>query len=361
MMGEAAHLAGVSLTVLATSPDDSAIAMCDHFIVGAATDSQSLEQLAERVQVITFDHELIDLEQIDALESRGVVVRPNAHALQFAVDKAHQRTEFERAGVAVPRFTVIRSAKDPALEHFLGEFDHVVVKAARGGYDGRGVLFPTDHDEARSFVDALGRDGDVVVEQRLTLLGELAQVIVRGVDGDCVAYPLVSTTQSAGMCIEVVFPADVDDETARSAERIGREIAELIGAVGIVAVELFLTDHGLLVNEIALRPHNTGHWTIEGAATSQFTNHLRAVIGAPLGPAHALVKAAVMVNVVGADAPGSLGAAMGVEGAHVHDYGKSWRPGRKLGHVTVVGDDLGAAHVRAWESARAYGTRTREE
>jgi len=136
--------------------------------------------------------------------------------------------------------------------------------------------------------------------------------------------------------------------------------SRIVEAVGVVAVELFHTRDGLVINEIALRPHNTGHWTIEGALTSQFTNHLLAVRGAPLGPADAIVKAAAMVNVVGGEAPGSLHNAQLVIGAHVHDYGKSWRPGRKLGHVTVVGDDLADAHVRAWESARAYGTRTQE-
>ena len=148
--------------------------------------------------------------------------------------------------------------------------------------------------------------------------------------------------------------------TRLEADRLGRKIANLVGAVGVLAVEFFVSDRGLVVNEIALRPHNTGHWTIEGARTSQFANHLLAVSGRALGSTEPLVAAAVMVNVVGADEPGSIDRASQVPGAHVHDYGKSWRSGRKLGHVTVVGDDAAAAHVRAWESARAYGTGTRE-
>jgi len=360
MMGEAAHGAAVELTVLAASPDDAAVDTCDHVMVGGATDRGALSRLNDAVDVMTFDHELLDLDQIASLESDGAVVRPNAHALSFSVDKAHQRREFKRAGLPVPEFVITRSADDPALAEFLARTTNVVVKASRGGYDGRGVLFPAGRDEALAMVADLGRHGEVLVEERLDLLDELAQVVVRAHDGSCVAYPLVRTVQSNAMCVEVTFPAPVEPSLAEEAERVARRIARIVEAVGVVAVELFHTRDGLVINEIALRPHNTGHWTIEGALTSQFTNHLLAVRGAPLGPADAIVKAAAMVNVVGGEAPGSLHNAQLVIGAHVHDYGKSWRPGRKLGHVTVVGDDLADAHVRAWESARAYGTRTQE-
>lgn len=360
MMGEASHDVHVTLTVLATSADDSATDTCDHYVIGTAQDPEALGVLAALVEVVTFDHELVDLDQIGALEATGVIVRPSAHALHFSVDKAHQRVEFARAGLAVPRFVTTRTSSNPAVERLLDEIDHVVVKAARGGYDGRGVLFPADHAEALTMIDDLARTGEVVVEERLALLGEFAQVVARGIDASCVAYPLVRTVQHDGMCVEVTFPAAVEDAVGVAAERVARDIAELIGAVGIVAVEFFLTEGGLVINEIALRPHNTGHWTIEGAATSQFANHLLAVSGATLGPSTAIVRAAAMVNVVGAETPGSIEAAAQVPGAHVHDYGKSWRPGRKLGHVTVVGDDLAAAHVTAWKSARAYGTSTQE-
>jgi 5-(carboxyamino)imidazole ribonucleotide synthase len=289
-----------------------------------------------------------------------VIVRPHAGALRYAVDKAHQRTRFARAGISVPRFLVVDSSSDPLLASFLDGVDLVVVKAARGGYDGRGVLFPASRDETLAMIDDLATSTTVVVEERLELLGELAQVVVRAVSGDCATYPLVATIQSKGMCVEVRYPAGVDAATSAEAERVAREIARLVDAVGVVAVEFFLTERGLFVNEIALRPHNSGHWTIEGAATSQFTNHLLAVSGRELGSTEAVECAAVMVNVVGAERPGSLLAASAVEGAHVHDYGKSWRRGRKLGHVTVVGDDERAAHVTAWKSALAYGTNTRE-
>jgi 5-(carboxyamino)imidazole ribonucleotide synthase len=360
MMGEAAHGAGVILTVLATSSEDSAVETADVTIVGSPADATALDELATQVDVITFDHELVDLDQIAALEARGVVVRPGWRALRCAVDKGHQRRAFDAAGIPLPRFIVVTSSSDPMLKGFLDSVGPPVLKAARGGYDGRGVLFPLNRVETISMIDELAATSSVVVEERLNLRGELALVVVRGVNGEFKSYPLVSTVQSKGMCVEVRYPADVDESTALEATRLGRKIANLVGAVGVMAVEFFLGDHGLVVNEIALRPHNTGHWTIEGARTSQFTNHLLAVSGRDLGSTEAIVASAVMVNVVGADEPGSIEAAKSVAGAHVHDYGKSWRPGRKLGHVTVVGDDERAAHVTAWESAQAYGTRTRE-
>jgi 5-(carboxyamino)imidazole ribonucleotide synthase len=360
MMGEAARDADVTVTVLASSLDDSAVATSDAAIVGEATDMAALDQLCGAVDVVTFDHELVDLEQIAALEARGVVVRPSAHALKCAVDKGYQRRTFDGAGIAVPRFIVVSSATDPLLNGFLDSVGTPVVKSARGGYDGRGVRFPASRAEALDVIDEMTSFGSVVVEERLNLRAELALVAVRGVHGEYASYPLVTTVQSSGMCIEVRFPAAVDEGTAHEAQRLGRKIATLIDAVGVVAVEFFFTDRGLVVNEIALRPHNSGHWTIEGARTSQFTNHLLAVSGQKLQSTEPLASAVVMVNVVGGEEPSSLEAAEGVAGVHVHDYGKSWRPGRKLGHVTVVGDDTHAVHVTAWEGARAYGTGTRE-
>ncbi|MEO9180936.1 MAG: 5-(carboxyamino)imidazole ribonucleotide synthase [Acidimicrobiales bacterium] len=360
MMGEEAHAANVALSVLAASSDDSAVATSDEVIIGAPDDPAALDELARAVDVVTFDHELVDLDQIAVLEAAGVIVRPSARALLFGVDKAHQRRAFDAAGIAVPRFIVVRSNSDPLLKGFLDSVGTPVLKTARGGYDGRGVLFPSSRGETMALIEGLSAKGAVVIEERLHLRAELAQVVVRGVEGEFATYPLVTTVQSKGMCVEVRFPADVEQATALEAKLLSRKIATLMGAVGIIAIEFFLTDRGLVVNEVALRPHNSGHWTIEGAATSQFKNHLLAVSGRPLGSTEPVVGNAVMVNVVGSVVEGSLSAAEQVEGAHVHDYGKSWRPGRKLGHVTVVGDDAHADHVRAWESARAYGTRTRE-
>jgi 5-(carboxyamino)imidazole ribonucleotide synthase len=276
------------------------------------------------------------------------------------VDKAHQRTVFAAAGLPVPDFLVVDNADDPAIDTFVTEHPLPVVKAATGGYDGRGVLFPTAGDEARAMVASLTNRCTVVIEERVTLLLEVAQMVARGVDGTVSVYPLVTTVQRDGMCSEVQFPTDLEPALVAEADALTLRIAELVDLVGVMAVEYFVTPTGLVINELALRPHNSGHWTIEGCATSQFANHLLAVSGHSLGDATPVVPCAVMVNVVGAEQPGSLARAIEVAQAHVHDYGKSWRPQRKLGHVTVVGDDLDHARSIAWASAHAYGTSTQE-
>jgi 5-(carboxyamino)imidazole ribonucleotide synthase len=361
MMGEAAGELGLTLSVLATALDDSATTTIGDVVLGAATDIDAIRRLSERVEVITFDHELVDLEALEALEAEGVVLRPSAQALRFAVDKAFQRRAFRQNNLPVPRFLVVRSSLDERLSMFLDEIGNApVVKAARGGYDGRGVAFAKNREDSLALIDELARSGEVVVEERLDLRSEVAQLVARAADGELSFFPVVTTVQRDGMCAEVRYPNELDERTRAEAERLSTAVASLVRGVGIMAIEYFVTAEGLFINEVALRPHNSGHWSIEGATTSQFAQHLRCVSGLPLGPVEETSPYAVMVNVVGALAPGSLDAARQVEGVYVHDYGKSWRPGRKLGHVTALGDDPLGPHVRAWESARAYGTVTRE-
>jgi 5-(carboxyamino)imidazole ribonucleotide synthase len=357
MLGEAAPSAEVALTALCDRADDPAT-ITTTAIFGAPTSAASLRELAERSTAITFDHELVDLEVIESLERDGIVFRPSSSALRFSVDKGFQRTEFVAHGLPVPRFVVTSDGVDPDVEGFLESLpEPPVVKAARGGYDGRGVNFPHSTDEARAMIREMSRFGDVVVEERQHLLGEIAHIVVRGVDGTLVSYPPVTTTQVDGMCTETIMPARCTPEIAHDVERHSQAIAELVGAIGICAVEYFLTPAGVVINEIALRPHNTGHWSIEGTTHSQFENHLRAVSGRPPLSPEVLFEHSVMVNLVGGAAPSSLARAEEIEGAHVHDYQKEWRPGRKLGHVTVCGADADLAYVRAWESAVAYGSK----
>jgi len=361
MMGEAANDADVVVTVLANEMADAAVATCAGVVLGRASDPVALRRLAADVDVITFDHELVDLDVLRQLEVEGVVLRPSSAALRFAVDKGFQRRSFERAGIPVPRFLVVSSSNDERLAAFLDELDTPpVVKASTGGYDGRGVSFPDSRDEALAHIATMSEFGEVVVEERLILRGEVAQLVARALEGTLVFYPVVTTMQREGMCVEVRFPSQLGDELLSSARKLSELVATLVGGVGILAIEYFITDEGLVVNEVALRPHNAGHWTIEGASTSQFTQHLRAVSGQDLEEVATLANHAVMVNVIGADEPGSLDGARSVEGVFVHDYGKTWRPGRKLGHVTALGDEAASAHVRAWKSALAYGTSTRE-
>lgn len=361
MMGEAAGALDLELTVLATSPEDSAASTCDHVLLGAATEEEALVRLAEVVDVITFDHELVDLGVLSALQAKGVLLRPSPSSLRYSVDKAFQRRAFFEHGLPVPRFLVVESSSDERLAPFLDQLaGPPVVKASRGGYDGRGVVAAATREEAIAAIDEMAERGEVLVEETMNLTSEVAQLVARSADGALVTYPVVTTVQRSGMCAEVRFPSTLDATLRERAEELSLEIARLVKGVGVMAVEYFVTDEGLFINEIALRPHNSGHWTIEGASTSQFAQHLRAVSGQPLDEVQALRPFAVMVNVVGADQPGSVSAAREVEGIFVHDYGKSWRPGRKLGHVTALGDEATSPHVRAWEGARAYGTVTQE-
>lgn len=368
MMGEARDEAGVEVVVLAASAEDAAIATCDETVVGAPTNLTALENLAAQCDVLTFDHELVDLDQLATLEERGVVLRPGPGALRFAVDKAFQRRELVKAGLPVPRFVVVDKQTvdrgDDQGDDRAGELKDLladlstppVIKTARGGYDGRGVAFPSTMDEARELIGAWRARGEVVVEERLELRAEVAQLVARDVAGRLALYPVVDTLQQAGMCVEVRYPSSLAPTVLHEITRLTTQLGELIAGVGVLAVEYFLTDAGVCINEVALRPHNTGHWTIEGTTTSQFAQHLRAVAGFELGPVTPLAPYAVMVNVVGGEHPSTPEAARQVAGVAVHDYGKSWRPGRKLGHVTALGADPESAHVRAWAGAKAYGT-----
>ncbi|HTT59268.1 MAG TPA: 5-(carboxyamino)imidazole ribonucleotide synthase [Acidimicrobiales bacterium] len=361
MMGESARDLGLSLSVLANSPDESATTSIDDVVLGSASSVESLRELAQRVDVITFDHELVDLEVLEALEADEVILRPGSRALRFAVDKAFQRRAFFDSGLPVPRFLVVRSSRDDALAGFLDELgDACVIKASRGGYDGRGVGFPATRHEALSLIDEFAVSGDVLVEERLALRGEVAQLVARASDGQTILYPVVATLQRAGMCAEVRYPSELNEPELIEVQRLSERVAALVENVGIMAIEYFVTAQGVLINEVALRPHNSGHWTIEGTTTSQFAQHLRAVSGLPLGEVIPTSAFAVMVNVVGAESPGSREAAQGVHGVFVHDYAKSWRPGRKLGHVTALGEEPEGPRVRAWQSAHAYGTQTQE-
>jgi 5-(carboxyamino)imidazole ribonucleotide synthase len=362
MMGEAAESVNVELHVLATSMDDCAVTTCHEASVGDAKDASALAQFGASVDVVTFDHELVDLEQIAELEKSGVVVRPSSNSLRYSVNKAFQRQEFKNAGLPVPKFLVVSSIEDSALNAFLDELGtEPVVKASHGGYDGRGVLFPENRDETFTAIKKLSKDGPVLIEERLELEGEVAQLIARDVNGKLAVYPLVTTVQRDGMCIEVRYPSHASDDFDTQAKLLGEQIAQLMDVVGIFAIEFFVTEQGLVINEVALRPHNSGHWTIEGTETSQFQNHLLAVSGQELGPIETTGNYAVMVNIIGGDAAPTPEKAAAIEDVHVHDYAKEWKPDRKLGHITVIGHLQMQTLMTGWAAATAYGTKVVEE
>jgi len=355
MMAHAAIPLNIELILLAERADDGAAKVVPEFIVGSPDDYQKLRELADRVDVITFDHELVDPEYLAMLERDGVQVWPSSATMALAQNKRRQRAELEAAGFPGPIFMDIDSFNDI---HVFGEANGwpIVLKASRGGYDGRGVWVVSEEAGAlRVWNDAQEHGTILLAEQWLALDRELAVLVARRPSGETVVYPAVETVQRDGICNELRVPMIADHEFAAAAEIIARQIAGHIQSVGILAVEFFVSDNRLLVNELAPRPHNSGHWTIEGAETSQFEQHLRAVLDLPLGGTGLMGEAVATVNVLGpadgSDPLDRLDDALAIHGAHVHFYGKSARAGRKLGHVTVVGKDAGDVLARANQAA----------
>jgi 5-(carboxyamino)imidazole ribonucleotide synthase len=361
MAGEAASALGLSIVVLAEHPDDAACEVAGEVVLGSPFVAADLRAIAGRCDVLTFDHEQVDLDMVAELAAQGAVVRPGADTLELAVDKARMRTVLDDAGVPVPAYLVVDEG--PGAADAVASFaaDHgwpVMVKAARGGYDGKGVWPVADRAQAAAVV--AGVAGRIVVEELLPLDAELAVMVARRPSGASAAWPAVETAQVGGVCREVLVPGRLHAGVLEAASSLGQKVGEIAGGVGVMAVELFWSGGRLLVNEVATRPHNSGHWTMEGAVTSQFENHVRAVLDLPLGstaPQHPQVASVnIFGGADGADPARLLARGLAVEGAHVHLYGKSARPGRKLGHVTVCGNEAEVVRSRAWSAALALGT-----
>ena len=341
MTHQAAIGLGVELHVLADGDGDSAVRAGAAYTIGSAASLDDLRALADGADVLTFDHEGVPPEHLAALEAEGVRLAPGAAAKLLAQDKLVARERLRELGFPVPPFALARTRAD--VEAFGAVHGWpLIAKAPRGGYDGRGVQVLGEPCEP---------EAPLLLEPRLKLGCELAVLVARRPSGAAVAYPVVETIQRDGMCREVLVPAPVRPELAAEASELALRLVEAIGATGVIAVELFVTRDGLLVNELALRPHNSGHYTIEGCVTSQFEQHLRAVLDLPLGSPSLSAPAVATVNVVGpadgSDPAERLAGALAVPGAHVHLYGKAARAGRKLGHVTACDDDVERARATA--------------
>jgi 5-(carboxyamino)imidazole ribonucleotide synthase len=359
MCAQAAISLDVGVRLLAESPLDGAAQVTPGAIIGSPFDPAALARLAEACDVMTFDHELVAADAVAALEARGTVARPPARALAIAQDKLAQRGMLAGLGLPQPAFRPLEGDRlaermaDAAAEWGWP----VVVKSARGGYDGRGVWFVEGPEAAADLADRLGDAGPVLVEEHVALESELAAVVVRRPGGETVTYPVVGMVMSEGICRELTVPASVPNEVAADAIRYVGAVAAAVDVVGILALELFRTADGLLCNEIAVRPHNSAHFTLGGCVTSQFENHLRAVLDLPLGDTSAVAPAIATVNVIAADradervATERLTAALAVPGVAVHRYGKEPRPGRKVGHVTALGTDPAEVRARARAAA----------
>lgn len=360
MTHQSAIALGQSLRVLAVSPDDPAAQVSPDVVIGSHTDLDALRRAAAGADALTFDHEHVPTDLLHTLVADGVPVLPGPDALVCAQDKLVMRRRLAELGAPVPRFAAVQTIED--VDAFAAEIGGpVVIKTVRGGYDGRGVVLADDLAGARAAVARYLADGvPVLLEERVSMRRELAALVARSPFGQGAAWPVVETVQREGICVTVLAPAPgLSQDRAAEAEQLGLRIAEQLGVVGVLAVELFETTDGtLLVNELAMRPHNSGHWTMNGSVTSQFEQHLRAVLDYPLGDTRPLAPVTAMANVLGAaEAP-----AMAMDervhhlfgripDAHVHLYGKEERPGRKIGHVNVVGDDVAVVRERAERAA----------
>ena len=355
MMQQAAIPLGIRLQLLAEGADVSAAQVVPGATVGDYRDLPTLRRAVEGCAAVTFDHEHVPTEHLVALEADGVACRPGPQALVHAQDKAVMRERLTQLGVPCPRWSSVATPDElDAVADGLGGYP-VVLKTTRGGYDGKGVWFVGSAQES---TPAFAAGVPLLAEERVAFARELSVLVARSPSGQLCAYPVVESVQQDGICVEVTAPApNLDDELAVQAQREAMRIATELEVTGVLAVELFETADGrVLVNELAMRPHNTGHWSIDGAVTSQFENHLRAVLDLPLGDPAARAPWTVMVNILGGVGrlhDGFPHVQARDPGVRVHLYGKSVRPGRKVGHVTAYGDDLDevrdrARHAAAW-------------
>jgi 5-(carboxyamino)imidazole ribonucleotide synthase len=364
MMAQYAVPLGLPLRLLAEGPDVSAAQVVPMCVVGDYRDLDTLRAVTEGCAVVTFDHEHVPTEHLHALSDAGVACRPGPEALVHAQDKAVMRARLDELGIPSPRHALVADpAAVTAFAETVGGFP-VVLKTTRGGYDGKGVwVVGSEPEAAEPFRTAAAAGVAVLAEEKVAFRRELSALVARSPSGQAAAYPVVESVQVGGVCTEVVAPAPgLSEDLAVEGQQIALAVAGALDVTGILAVELFETVDGrVLVNELAMRPHNTGHWSMDGAVTSQFENHLRAVLDLPLGSPDARETWTVMVNILGGQ-HGALSEDLYGGYPHVfakdprlkvHLYGKQVRAGRKVGHVTAFGDDLDevrerARHAAAW-------------
>ena len=352
MMTPPAINLGLDIKVLAEAAGSSAALATTQ--VGDYTHLDVVREFAQTVDVITFDHEHVPLPVLEALEAEGVKVNPPSKALAFAQNKLKMRKRLGELGLPMPAWAEIQDAA--ALQEFIEANGGVaILKTPIGGYDGKGVRVVRSADDAKDWLANLSQyGGSLLAEEKVDFVRELAQLSARRPTGEFKSWPLVETIQENGVCSVVISPAPkATKQTLETTAAIARKVADGLGVTGVLAVEMFEARDGrILINELAMRPHNSGHFSIEGSVTSQFEQHIRAVSDLPLGSTEPTAKHAVMVNLLGVDDSNDFVQAYAQAlaahpAAKVHTYGKGPRAGRKMGHVTVVSDDLEFALAEA--------------
>ncbi|MGW5105542.1 5-(carboxyamino)imidazole ribonucleotide synthase [Nocardia sp. NPDC004123] len=360
MTHQAAIALGQRLRVLAERPDDPAAQVTPDVVLGSHDDLAALRKAAVGSYALTFDHEHVPTAHLEALIAEGVNVQPPPQALIYAQDKLRMRRKLAELGVPIPAYTEVTSVADAVT--FADEHGWpFVLKAVRGGYDGRGVWMPADAAEAAPIIeDQLAHGVSLMAEAKVDLKRELSAMVARSPFGQAAAWPVVETVQRNGQCAVVIAPAqDLTEARATEAEALALRLAAALGVTGAMAVELFETHAGeLLVNELAMRPHNSGHWGMDGACTGQFEQHLRAVLDYPLGSTRPLAPVTVMANILGAPQAPEMSMderlhhlSARIPEAKVHLYGKSERPDRKIGHINILGDDVAETREKAERAA----------
>lgn len=332
MMVAPAAALGIDLLILAQAPDDSA-AQVGKYIVGDYSNIDDVRVFAQRCDVVTFEHELIPLSIIKTLEAEGVVVRPSSNSFVYSQDKALMRERL--ADFPAPNWQVATHADE--VKQF-----PVIAKAISGGYDGRGVW---KVDSASALKELLNAHHRLLIEELLNFDYEIAVMVARSPHGQACTWAPTQTLQSDGICTSTISPAPgLSDSLAVKAQALALKIAEEVGLIGVMAVEMFVKGDALFINELAMRPHNSGHWTIEGSRTSQFEQHLRAVLDLPLGDTSMLHPFAVVGNILGGSKSDMYRPYLHLmarsPGLKVHQYRKEVRIGRKIGHVCATGSDL---------------------
>lgn len=350
MMTPPAINLGLQIKVLAEAAGSSAELATT--MVGDYNQLDVVREFSRTVDVITFDHEHVPLSVLRALEADGVNIQPPSKALAFAQNKLHMRQQLGELGLPMPAWAEIHDAA--SLDDFIAANGGVaILKTPIGGYDGKGVRVVRSSVDAKDWLDNLADfGGSLLAEEKVDFVRELAQLSARTPSGEFKAWPLVETIQENGVCSVVLAPApEASAATLVTTADIAKRVAESLGVTGVLAVEMFEARDGrIVINELAMRPHNSGHFSIEGSVTSQFEQHLRAVLDLPLGSTSARAAHSVMVNLLGVDDKNNFVQALDQAlqahpDAKVHTYGKVARAGRKMGHVTVVSDS--AEHALA--------------